>query len=80
MAAAPAAPVSTAGSGAACTQITANWTASANATSYRLDVSTVIGFGSYVAGFQDLNVANVTTYNVSGLNGRYNLLFQSKSS
>jgi hypothetical protein len=63
----PAAPVATAGTNAQCTQITANWNASVNATSYRLDVSTVIGFGSFVPGYQDLNVGNVTTYNVTGL-------------
>jgi len=63
----PSAPTANAGTAAACTQITANWTASVNASSYRLDVSTVNTFASYVAGFQDLNVGNVTTYNVTGL-------------
>ena len=63
----PSAPVANAGTGAACSQITTNWTASARATSYRLDVSTVNTFVSYVTGYQDLNVGNVTTYNVTGL-------------
>ena len=63
----PLPPVSDAGTGATCSQITANWTASARATSYRLDVSTVNTFATYVAGYQDLNVGNVTTYNVTGL-------------
>ncbi|MCX6237610.1 MAG: hypothetical protein NTY07_08655 [Bacteroidia bacterium] len=63
----PAAPVANAGSGAACTQITANWTASTYATSYFLDVSTVIGFGSYVTGYQNSNVGNFTTFDVVGL-------------
>jgi large repetitive protein len=65
----PAAPVATAGSGATCSQITANWTTSVNATYYELDVSTVNTFATYVAGYQDLNVLNVTTYIVTGLNG-----------
>ncbi len=63
----PPAPVAGAGTGATCSQITANWGASAGATSYRLDVSTVNTFASYVAGYQDRNVGNVTTFNVTGL-------------
>ena len=64
----PASPTATAGSNAQCAQITANWTASANATGYYLDVSTVNTFASYVPGYNNLNVNNVTTYNVTGLN------------
>jgi len=64
---APSAPTANAGSGATCTQITANWSASAGATGYYLDVSTVNTFASFVAGYNNLNVNNVTTYNVTGL-------------
>ncbi|MBK7712906.1 MAG: Ig-like domain-containing protein [Bacteroidales bacterium] len=63
----PVPPVASGGTGATCSQITANWAASAGAASYRLDVSTVNTFASYVAGYQDRNVGNVTTYNVTGL-------------
>ena len=63
----PLPPVSGAGTGATCSQITANWGASAGAASYRLDVSTVNTFATYVAGYQDRNVGNVTTFNVTGL-------------
>ena len=63
----PLAPVANAGTLAACTSIQANWTASLNASSYRLDVSTVNTFASFVAGYSDLNVGNVTTYSVTGL-------------
>src|SRR4029079_1487698 len=63
----PAIPTANAGTAAGCTQITANWTASANATGYFLDVSTVNTFASFVAGYNDLNVGNVTTLNVTGL-------------
>ena len=63
----PLAPASNAGTLAACTSIQANWTASLNAASYRLDVSTVNTFASFVAGYNDLNVGNVTTYSVTGL-------------
>jgi len=37
------------------------------ATSYRLDVSTSNTFGTYVPGYQDLNVGNLTSKNVTGL-------------
>ena len=63
----PAAPAANAGSNAQCTQFTANWSSSINATGYNLDVSTVNTFASYVPGYNDLNVNNVTTYNVTGL-------------
>ncbi len=63
----PPAPVASAGTGATCSQITANWAASAGAKSYRLDVSSVNTFISYIAGYQDRNVGNVITYNVTGL-------------
>jgi gliding motility-associated-like protein len=63
----PSAPAANAGTGATCSQITANWNASAGATSYRLDVSAVITFSSYIAGYQDLDVGDVTVYNISGL-------------
>src|SRR6185369_264013 len=36
-------------------------------TSYRLDVSTSSGFGSFVTGYNDLNVGNVVTQSVTGL-------------
>src|SRR6478609_971390 len=62
-----AGPTATAGSGATACQITANWNAAAGATSYQLDVSTVNTFASFVAGYNSLDVGNVTTYNVTGL-------------
>ena len=61
------APVATAGSNAACTGITANWGAVAGATGYFLDVSTDNAFGSFVTGYNNLNVGNVLTSNVTGL-------------
>lgn len=64
---APAAPVATAGTGLLATQFTANWIAAAGSTAYYLDVSTDPLFGSFVGGFNNLNVSNVTGYNVTGL-------------
>lgn len=48
---------------------TANWTAPAVGTvdNYQLDVSTSPNFSSFVAGYNSLNVGNVTNYVVSGL-------------
>ncbi len=63
----PPAPVAGAGTGATCSRITAHWAAAAGATSYRLDVSTVNTFATFVAGFQDRNVGNVLLFNVTGL-------------
>lgn len=63
----PAAPVATAATGASTSGFTANWGAAAGATSYRLDVSVDNAFGSFVSGYQDLNVGNVLTQAVTGL-------------
>jgi len=46
---------------------TANWNSVSGVTGYRLDVSTSSSFGSYLTGYQDLNVGNVVSYNVTGL-------------
>ena len=46
---------------------TANWTGVSGATGYQLDVSTNSSFSSDVPGYQNLDVGNVTTYNVTGL-------------
>jgi hypothetical protein len=64
---APSAPVSLAGSGATTSSISANWNAVAGATGYYLDVSTSSTFATFVSGYNDLSVGNVTTYSVTGL-------------
>ncbi|MGB3949169.1 MAG: T9SS type A sorting domain-containing protein [Bacteroidia bacterium] len=50
-----------------CTSFNANWSAVAGATSYSLDVSTSANFVTFQTGLTNLNVGNVTTYNVNGL-------------
>ena len=50
-----------------CNQFNANWSAASSATKYYLDVSTSNTFASFVAGFNNLDVGNVTTYLVTGL-------------
>ena len=49
---------------------TANWSSVSGATDYRLDVSTSNSFTTYVPGYQDLNVGNMTSYPVTGLNAK----------
>ena len=47
---------------------TAHWSSVTGATDYRLDVSTTNTFTTYVPGYQNLSVGNVTSYSVTGLN------------
>jgi subtilisin-like proprotein convertase family protein len=63
----PSAPVAGAATNVGVSTFTANWTASANANAYLLDVSTVNTFASFVTGYNAKAVGNVTTYNVTGL-------------
>jgi M6 family metalloprotease-like protein len=66
----PFAPSSNPATNIAQTSMFANWSSSATATGYRLDVSTNSGFTSFVTGFNNLDVSNVTSYNVLGLNAK----------
>ncbi|MBP7652316.1 right-handed parallel beta-helix repeat-containing protein [Candidatus Dependentiae bacterium] len=63
----PAAPTVNAAGAITNSSFSANWNAVTSATAYRLDVATDAGFTSYVTGYQDLNVGNLTTYSVTGL-------------
>ncbi|NJD89655.1 MAG: hypothetical protein FIB05_16775, partial [Betaproteobacteria bacterium] len=54
----------------------ANWNSSTGATGYKLDVSTVSGFGSFVGIYNDLDVGDVTTYSVTGLTGGTNYYYR----
>jgi len=63
----PPAPVADAATSISSTGFTANWTASSGATDYYLDVSTSSSFSSFVSGYNNLSVGNVTSYAVSGL-------------
>ena len=49
------------------TSFTANWSSVSGATGYRLDVVTDAAFVNYVSGYQNLDVGNVTSRNVTGL-------------
>ncbi|MBU6158916.1 MAG: T9SS type A sorting domain-containing protein [Bacteroidetes bacterium] len=66
------APISTIPTFSAATAVTnseftANWTGVTCASGYRLDVSTQSNFSSFVSGYNNLDVGNVTTYPVTGL-------------
>lgn len=61
------APIATAATAITTGGFTTNWNEVAGASSYRLDVSTEADFGSFVTGYNDLNVGNVSTYAVTGL-------------
>lgn len=63
----PAAPTAVAASNIGSSGFTANWSATAGATSYRLDVATDNVFGSFVAGYQNLDVGAGLSRNVTGL-------------
>ncbi len=63
----PAAPVANDASTITSSAFIANWSASAGASGYQLDVATDNGFGSFVPGYNNLDVLNVTSMAVSGL-------------
>jgi streptogramin lyase len=63
----PVAPSADAAGDVITTRFTAIWNAVAGAAGYRLDVSTNSSFSSFVAGYQSIDVGNVTSANVSGL-------------
>lgn len=60
-------PVATPGSGATCDQIIANWEATQGATTYFIDVATDLNFMNYVPGYENLEVGNVLSKQITGL-------------
>jgi phosphodiesterase/alkaline phosphatase D-like protein len=63
----PPPPAATAASSIGQTSFTANWTASAGATSYLFDVATDTNFTAILPAYNNLNVGNLLTQNVAGL-------------
>jgi YVTN family beta-propeller protein len=61
------APTADAASNVVSSGFTANWTTVTVRAGYRLDVSRSSTFGTYVTGYQDRDVGNVTNFSVSGL-------------
>jgi predicted outer membrane repeat protein len=64
---APVAPTALDATNKTASSFTANWSSVSGATGYRLDVSTSSSFASYVAGYENLDVGNVTAQSVTGL-------------
>lgn len=64
---APNAPVATAATSTSCSSFNANWGSVSGATTYYLDVATDSSFTSFLAGYNNLNTGNVSTYVVGGL-------------
>src|SRR5439155_9529746 len=72
----PAAPNAQNATDVTASSFTANWHSVSDATDYRLDVSTNNSFTAYVPGYQDLDVGNVTSYNVTGLSANTNYYYR----
>jgi hypothetical protein len=76
LAGAPAAPTANAATNVTSSGFTANWSSASGATGYRLDVSTSSSFGSYLSGYQNLDVGNVLSRSVSGLSASTNYYYR----
>lgn len=63
----PGAFVASAATNISTTSFDANWTASIGATTYYLDVDDNSDFSSPLVGYDNLNVGNVITHNITGL-------------
>jgi hypothetical protein len=65
----PSVPTANPATGVTDTTFVANWSAATGGVGYRLDVSTNNTFGSFVSGYNNLDVGNVLSRTVSGLIG-----------
>jgi sugar lactone lactonase YvrE len=64
----PAAPNANAAGDVIANRFGATWSAVAGAASYRIDVSTDSAFSTFLPGYEGLDLGDVTSANVSGLN------------
>ena len=72
----PAAPAAQAADGTISSGFTAHWLAATGATNYFLDVSTDNAFGSFVSGYNNLAVGNLSSLAVSGLSALQTYYYQ----
>lgn len=77
--AAPDVPVATSATNTTDVDFSANWNSVSGATGYYLDVATDAGFTSFVSGFNNKDVSNVTTYSVTGLPDNTTYYFRVRS-
>jgi fibronectin type III domain protein len=72
----PKAPKAQSATQVKATSFTARWHSVGGATGYRLDVATDPAFVNYVPGYQNLDVGNVTSRNVTGLTPNTNYYYR----
>ena len=61
-------PVANAATAVNQTGFVANWSNTATATGYRIDIATNSTFTAFVSGYNDIDVGNVLSFGISGLN------------
>jgi len=66
----PTAPVANAAANILQTSFNSGWSSPPTATGYKIDLSTNIGFSSFVTGYSDKDVGNVSVYNLTGLTAK----------
>jgi len=66
----PSAPTANPATNIIQTSFTANWSRSPTSAGYRMDVATNIGFTAFVTGYNDKDIGNVMSFNVTGLSPR----------
>lgn len=72
----PGAPVALQPTNLSYTFFTANWNGVATAGGYRLDVATDVNFTTYVAGFNNKDVSNTTSFVITGLTDNVNYFYR----
>ena len=77
---APAAPIATAANNITFPSFTANWQASSGATAYILDVSASPTFSTLLPNYNNRNVGNVLSFNVTGLVSSQNYYYRVRAS
>ena len=76
----PSAPVAIAATSLSAGSFTANWSTTANATRYFIDISTNSNFTSFVAGYNNKDVGAVTSFEITGLNNNTTYYYRVRSS
>ncbi len=74
-----ATPTANSATNRSANSFTANWTTVNNATKYYLDIATDSNFTSFVSGYNNKDVSNVTTLNITGLDACTNYYYRVRS-